>query len=252
MPAARTLVEHVSARTFRSRRHHELLAGPVLRWPAAAELQSRYAGASHELERRAIGVEFERCVRDGTFETADDHEAARELEQALDELLRAEPVLVDLAGGRLTVSGQLGLAGERVAMKTAASAATLRLLPALERELRAHRSRQAERDLRLVHADAFVFVTATGRPQSQRNVLRAMHKAGFDAGLNGDGRERVGNHDLRHSFVSGTFAAGASLPEIASLARHANARVTAQVYAGLTENGREAASAKLLESGFGR
>ena len=35
------------------------------------------------------------------------------------------------------------------------------------------------------------------------------------------------------------------------LARHANPRVTATVYAGLTTEGRERASAKLVESGFG-
>lgn len=37
----------------------------------------------------------------------------------------------------------------------------------------------------------------------------------------------------------------------AALARHANARVTGQVYAGLTESGREKAAAKLIEAGFG-
>lgn len=46
--------------------------------------------------------------------------------------------------------------------------------------------------------------------------------------------------------------AGVSMPEAAALARHANARVTAQVYAGLSDTGREAASAKLAEAGFGR
>ena len=96
-----------------------------------------------------------------------------------------------------------------------------------------------------------MFVTANGRPQSQRNVLRAVHKAGDDAGLNGDGRERVGLHDLRHSFVGLALAAGLSLAEAAALARHANARVTSQVYAGLTDDGRGTASAKLLEAGFG-
>jgi hypothetical protein len=34
-------------------------------------------------------------------------------------------------------------------------------------------------------------------------------------------------------------------------ARHANARVTAQVYAGLADDGCEAAAAKLVEAGFG-
>ena len=51
---------------------------------------------------------------------------------------------------------------------------------------------------------------------------------------------------------SRSLEAGVSMPEAAALARHANARVTAQVYAGLTDSGREAAAAKLAEAGFGR
>ena len=45
---------------------------------------------------------------------------------------------IDLDAGTLTVSGQLGRTGERVPVKTAASAATVELLPALIRELREH------------------------------------------------------------------------------------------------------------------
>jgi integrase len=125
------------------------------------------------------------------------------------------------------------------------------MLPALERELRAHRTRQAARNLRLVQPDALVFITANGRPQSQRNVLRAVHKAGDEAGLNGNGRERIGLHDLRQSYVANALDAGASLAETAALVRHANPRVTAQVYAGLTDDSRKKASAKLVAAGFG-
>jgi integrase len=70
--------------------------------------------------------------------------------------------------------------------------------------------------------------------------------------LYGDGREPVGLHDLRHSFVALALDAGASLAEVAALARHANAKVTAAVYAGLADGGREKAAAKLVEAGFGR
>src|SRR6266496_263324 len=41
-----------------------------------------------------------------------------------------------------------------------------------------------------------------GRPHGSRNVLRAVYAAGDAAGLNGEARERVGVHDLRHSFVA--------------------------------------------------
>ena len=103
-----------------------------------------------------------------------------------------------------------------------------------------------------MHADALVFVTTRGKPQSRRNALRAVHAAGDAVGLNGADREPVGLHDLRHSYVALALASGASLAETAALARHANARVTAQVYAGLTDDGREQAAAKLVDAGFGR
>jgi integrase len=158
---------------------------------------------------------------------------------------------VDFGASTITVSGQLGEDGTRVPVKTRASEAPVPLLPALARELRAHRSRLASRDLRLVYADAFVFTTMRGKPQSRRNALRAVHAAGDAAGLNADGRQPVGLHDLRHSFVALALAAGLSLAEAASLARHANARVTAQVYAGLSDDGRRNAATKLAAAGFG-
>lgn len=159
---------------------------------------------------------------------------------------------VDFDAGTLTVSGQLGTDGARVPVKSTASAATVPMLPALARELREHRSRLAGVDLRRVHADALVFQTSRGRPQSRRNALRAVHAAGDAAGLNGDGRQPVGLHDLRHSFVALALASNVSLAEVAALARHANAKVTAAVYAGLSDGGREVAAAKLVEAGFGR
>jgi integrase len=58
------------------------------------------------------------------------------------------------------------------------------------------------------------------------NVLRAVYVAGDAAGLNGDGREPVGVHDLRHSFAAVALAAGLTLPEAAALTRHTNPRVT--------------------------
>jgi hypothetical protein len=64
MPTAKSLTDHVRDGTFRSRRHHPLLAGPAVPWPELATLQGRYAAAAQELERRAVGVEFERAVRD--------------------------------------------------------------------------------------------------------------------------------------------------------------------------------------------
>jgi len=119
------------------------------------------------------------------------------------------------------------------------------LIPPLEVELRAHRRRQAGRSLALVHRDALVFTTATGKPQNARNCLRAVHEAGDDAKLNADDRPRVGLHDLRHSFVAVALASGLTLPEASALARHANPQVTASFYAGLTDDGRAGLRPKL-------
>jgi integrase len=158
---------------------------------------------------------------------------------------------VDLNAGKLTVSGQLGPSGTRVPVKSSASSADVDLLPALARELRDHRARQASRELCRVHAGALVFTTARGKPQSRRNALRAVHRAGSAAGLNPDGREPVGLHDLRHSFAAAALEQ-LSLPEASFLLRHANARVTAQIYAGLTDDARKQAAGKLAKAGFGR
>jgi integrase len=158
---------------------------------------------------------------------------------------------VDFEAGTVSVSAQLGPDGSRVPLKTAASEATVPLLPELAAELKAHRSRVAGQALARVQPDALVFTTARGRPHGRRNPLRAVHAAGDAAGLNGEGRERVGVHDLRHSFVAVALAAGMTLPEAAALARHANPRVTATVYAGLTDQARAGLGTKLAAA-FGQ
>jgi integrase len=161
---------------------------------------------------------------------------------------------LDLKTGTITVAGQLGRDGKTwvPVPKTEASAAAVPMLPVLRRELLTHRVRQAGRNLRWVRSEALVFTTMRGKPQSRRNVLRAVHAAGDSLGLNGEGIEPVGLHDLRHSFVAVAFDRGLTAPQVAALARHANPRVTLAMYAGLTDEGREQAVAKLAEGGFGR
>ena len=55
-------------------------------------------------------------------------------------------------------------------------------------------------------------------------------------------------HDLRHSYVANALAGGLTLREAAAAARHANPRVTATVYAGLTDQAREQLGMKLAEA----
>ena len=67
----------------------------------------------------------------------------------------------------------------------------------------------------------------------------------------GKGRPQLGLHDLRNSLAAAALER-LSLTEASFLLRHANARVTAQVYAGLTEEARRKTAGRLAKAGFGR
>jgi integrase len=153
---------------------------------------------------------------------------------------------LDLDAGRLTVAAQLDRAGQTVPLKTTASGATVDLLPALVRELRAHRTRRAALGIHLVRADALTFSTRTGKPHHQRSALRAVQTAATAAKLG-----HVTAHDLRHSLVANALDAGLTLAEASRLARHASPAVTAAVYADVLEANRETLGAKLARAGFG-
>jgi integrase len=153
---------------------------------------------------------------------------------------------LDLEAGRLSVSAQLDRAGQPVPLKTSASASNVDLLPALVRELRAHRARRAALGIHLVRADALAFCTRTGKPHHQRSALRAVQTAAIAANLG-----HVTAHDLRHSLVANALDAGLTLAEASRLARHASPAVTAAVYADVLEANRDTLGAKLAQAGFG-
>jgi integrase len=136
--------------------------------------------------------------------------------------------------------------------KTDASEAPVPLLPALARELRAYRERQAKRGFDRIRSDALVFQTLRGKSPGRRNALRALQAAAVKAGLVNDDQEPVGLHDLRHSLAANSFALELTDVEVARLLRHANPRVTLTVYADLVED--EASvklGQKLTAGGFG-
>jgi integrase len=124
------------------------------------------------------------------------------------------------------------------ATKTTASKSEVPMLPVLRDALRAHRQAQLGFGLHRVNADALVFTTLSGRPQSRRNLLRAINVASKNAGLwnDEDGREPVGAHDLRHSLASYAFESKLTLPQVSRLLRHANPNITATFYADLAGN----------------
>ena len=137
-------------------------------------------------------------------------------------------------GGWLGVTPTTNRSGRTVPLKTTGSAATVDLLPALVRELRAHRARRAALGIQLVRADALAFSTLTGKPHHQRSALRAVQNAAADAKLG-----HVTAHDLRHSLVANALDAGLTLAEASRLARHASPAVTASVYADVLEAKRD-------------
>ena len=117
--------------------------------------------------------------------------------------------------------------------KTVASKAPVPLHPALADELRAHRKRQGALGFDRIASDALVFQTATGRSPGRRNVLRAVTNAGKRAGLQPEGTEPIGVHDLRHSLAG----VARELPDMTDadltrLLRHANEYVTKTIYGG--------------------
>jgi len=117
--------------------------------------------------------------------------------------------------------------------KTKASVAPVKLLPELADELKAHRGRQARLGFDRIAASALVFQTLTGHPQSRRNALRAINRAGEKAKLQPEGAQPIGAHDLRHSCATYLREElGLRIKDVSGFLRHANESVTLQVYDG--------------------
>jgi integrase len=104
--------------------------------------------------------------------------------------------------------------------------------------------------LAFVQPDALIFQTRTGKSPGRRNILRAVRTAATAAGLNPEGAEPVGLHDLRHSAAGLAFESLA-LNEVSRLLRHANPRVTTTVYGGINDDAAAAIGNKLTNAGFG-
>jgi integrase len=172
----------------------------------------------------------------------------------------SRPVAATLFYGALRVSEALALVWSDIdfdtatitvsGTKTKASRATVPLLPALGRELRAHRVRASAKGLPFVQPNALVFQTRNGKSPGRRNILRAVQTAAKAVGLNPKGAQPVGLHDLRHSAAGLAFESLA-LNEVSRLLRHANPRVTTTVYGGINDDAAQAIGEKLANAGFG-
>ena len=142
---------------------------------------------------------------------------------------------VDLAGGRLHITGS----------KTDAGVRDVTLLPVLRDELAVHRARGPH-----TAPTAFVFTTRDGG-QCDDNHLRSRVLAKAVARAN-EHREAAGLtplpegltfHSLRHTFVSALFALGHELPVVMAEVGHADPAVTLGIYAHVMRRGPEARQA---------
>jgi len=98
VPAPKALPQHVRDATFRARRHHGLLVGPVVPWPELASLQAIYVASTSEPERRAVGVLFEHAMRDLESVRLDDDGSGE-----LDRILALPPVPISIANDKRSV-----------------------------------------------------------------------------------------------------------------------------------------------------
>jgi integrase len=157
----------------------------------------------------------------------------------------ADMGLNDLDDAQVEFGCQVDRRGNRGPTKTDGSARTVPIPRALAAILVRHKL--ASRNVRL---DAYVFATRTGRPLSQRNVLRALRAAQTRAVDDGGRptfpilheRDAYGRpmavprgavpsmHSFRHTVASRGLLAGESVDEIAFLLGHRDANVTRAVY----------------------
>ena len=98
MPPPKSLSRHCLDKTFRSRRHRALLDGQLVPWRSLARIQAQYQATAHELERRNLGVEFERAVRTFDPEVDEEHngEAGRARSRSLTELLAELEAIINM------------------------------------------------------------------------------------------------------------------------------------------------------------
>lgn len=156
---------------------------------------------------------------------------------------------VDLDAGTLRVRGTLArVNGELVVTepKTPTSRRTLALTPSVVSLLKSHRETQLferRRACDLWRETGHVFTNEFGAPVDPRNLLRVVTVAAKEANLEG-----VNVHTLRHSAAAAWLESGVSLKAVSELLVHADAAITARVYAHVSPETRAAAMAVLSDA----
>ena len=156
--------------------------------------------------------------------------------------------LADVNAAEVHIEAQVDRTGERRALKTDESRRTIEIPAGLATALKRHQLTSG-----VPAPSAFVFATRSGRPLSQRNVLRALRQAQARA-VDADGRptflalidalaavrgktatkvpaDAAPNfHGFRHSAASLALANGESAEEVSWQLGHKNSVVTRAIY----------------------
>ena len=177
----------------------------------------------------------------------------------LSELLGLRWQDVDLDAGLIRVRAQLSRAAKAkparlLPLKTDAGARDLVLLPELGKLLKEHKAAAFHRGY--AKPEDFVFSTEIGTPFYGRNVsVRGLDTAADRAKINGDGRQRISMHDLRHTFASHLILdLKLDVVTVSRQLGHARPSITSDVYAHLFDQARHADDIRerMAESKFGQ
>jgi integrase len=113
-----------------------------------------------------------------------------------------------------------------VPLKTAGSSRDIEIPPVLVKLLAAHKLSSS-----FSSDDDYCFATETGAPKYYRNVsARGLDRAADRASLNGQGRQKLSLHDLRHTAITHLIRQGADVGQVARFAGHAKPSMTLDKY----------------------
>jgi integrase len=152
---------------------------------------------------------------------------------------------LDLDAGRLMVRQSLVMLKGKSLIQAPKSKAALRsvlLTPDAVGAMRAHKIRQAERELASAHwqQTGFVFTTGIGTALSPRNVGRSFEESIARAGV-----PKVRLHDLRHCNASLDLSTGTSVKAVAARLGHSDPSITLRTYAHVMPQEETAAEERL-------
>jgi integrase len=128
------------------------------------------------------------------------------------------------------------------APKSKAALRSVLLTPDAVGAMRAHKIRQAERELASAHwqQTGFVFTTGIGTALSPRNVGRSFEESIARAGV-----PKVRLHDLRHCNASLDLSTGTSVKAVAARLGHSDPSITLRTYAHVMPQEETAAEERL-------